>query len=216
MIFPASGDVWNRSKGVGRVLAANPWVAFYTNGAGTGNYDDIALVPANPVTLTVTPQSTANSTSGDTLLVNGRDLASQALTGVSANYGDVRFSITPNHNDSDVALFGTTTPYECLVWGDANNNIAVFWSAADSLRVTMTIGGVPSLSTWATGGGAIVAGTTYQARVLWTATQTRLYIDGVLRATVAAATGFATVPTVVYYGSDQLATNHNDVIYSPY
>jgi len=180
--------------------------------------NDVFVIPHNPVTLTVTPQSQVNSTSGNTLLSNGRDLASQPIVAgrVSANYGDVRFSYTPNHLAADVLKFGSPTPFVALIWGDGNNHIRLYWQAGSRFGFLLRANGAFTVTNWATGALVFIPGTPNQMRVVWTAASARLYVDGVLRATITAPTNFATVPNTIYWASNQAVSYHDDAAFGPY
>jgi len=44
------------------------------------------------------------------------------------------------HSAADVAKFGVATPYAMLLWGDATNYLAVYWSAANTLKIEYNAG----------------------------------------------------------------------------
>lgn len=189
-----------------------------TGGAVAARYsDDIFAIYMAAVTLTVTPQSQANSVYGAGLLLNGRDQGPQPIVAgtVSPSYADVRWSAALRHSDPNAVAF-SATPYLAVVWGDANNYAAVYWTAASTLRVIVMVGGVPTSANWATGGAFFTVGVSHQYRLLVTGTGARLYVDGVLRATAAAAVAWATVPTQIYWASTASYASHEDAVYAAY
>jgi len=217
LTFSADG-IWKHQCAVMRALISSTtsWNRIY--GAGALAYtDDIYLIALDPVTLTVTPASEANSQEGIGIRIDGRDAGPQTLTGLSANYGDVRWSIQPRHDDTEMVSFGNTTPMILRLWGDANNYIDVRFSAADTVQLRFNAAGAGEQSdTWATGGSYFTPGSTYQFRIVYSGSRMQLFVDGTLRITINATTGFSTIPATVYWGSDQNGEGQIDAVYGPY
>jgi len=212
---------WQHTVAVYRIRADNPTVRIvaWPTPSGDRFLDDIYLIALDPVTLTVTPASKDDSQEGIGIRIDGRDTGSQPVpTGVlSANYGDVRWSIQPRHDDTEMVSFGNTTPMILRLWGDANNYIDVRFSAADTVQLRFNAAGAGEQSdTWATGGSYFTPGSTYRFRIVYSSSRMQLFVDGTLRITINATTGFSTVPATVYWGSDQNGEGQIDAVYGPY
>jgi len=103
------------------------------------------------------------------------------------------------------------------LWGDANNYIDVRFSAADTVQLRFNAAGAGEQSdTWATGGSYFTPGSTYQFRIVYSGSRMQLFVDGTLRITINATTGFSTIPATVYWGSDQNGEGQIDAVYGPY
>jgi len=209
---------WTQKTWVVRCKANNPeWIAYSLTSTGTGYLDDAYLIDLDPVTLTATAASGDDSMEGIGIRIDGRDAGPQTLTGLSANYGDVRWSIQPRHDDTEMVSFGNTTPMILRLWGDANNYIDVRFSAADTVQLRFNAAGAGEQSdTWATGGSYFTPGSTYQFRVVYSASRMQLFVDGTLRITINATTGFSTVPATAYWGSGNAGINQIDAVFGPY
>jgi hypothetical protein len=199
-------NVWQRLQCVFRATGTTTTLQF-TSGSGVTWYlDDVDCGALTAVTLTVTPASAANSTETSGLRNDGRDTTVQNVTaadGVSATAFTVKTGITPRHSAAVVAKFGELTPYWFHLWGDATNYAAVYWSAANTLKLEYNAGGAGVQSQTWDATAAIVAGTTYALEVMATPTGMILKIGDVTKATITAAVNFSVTPTVIYWGSKQ-------------
>ena len=168
------------------------------------------------VTLTVTPASQANSTETSGLRVDGRDTLTQTPGAglLGATSGLIKFRMTPRHSAANVAKFGETTPYLMHAWGDASNYLALYWSAANTLKLEQNANGAGVQSSTWDATGAIVAGTTYACEVEYNATAVTLTVDSTLRITVTAAVNFTTALTTIYWGHKQDGTKQADATFS--
>jgi hypothetical protein len=204
---------WTRLFGVFRATAATIHVQFTATDATTFYVDDVSVITMDDVSLTVTPASAANSVESGGIRVDGLDLCTQPIPAgrLFATQGWIRFRCIPRHNDADAAKFGFAQPQLAYIWGDANNAIELFWGAANLLTLGRTASGVWAAQAWAPG-GAIVPGGNYLMEIRYSPTDMQLFVDGVLRITVAAATLFAVVPTLCYIGT-WYATAQNDAVY---
>ena len=166
------------------------------------------------VTLTCTPASQANSLEGTGIRVDGLDRLTQPTTAITANSGRIRFTYTPRHSASTVALFGNATPTIAHIYGDANNYIILDWSAANTIRLRYNAGGAGvQTGTW-NATGAIVAGTNYNFDLRYTGSGMKLYINGALVITISAGVSFSVIPTTAYWGSDSSTTQQVDAVFS--
>jgi len=167
----------------------------------------------NNVSLTVTPASKANSTESTGLRVDGDDEATQTIANLTATSGHIRTGATPRHSAADAVKFGNTSAYILEAYGAADNYIRAYWSGANEITLAFNDGGGEHSDTWdAT--GAIVAGTTYQITVDYSATAMTFSIGGDAKITITTAINFATVPTDIYWGHAQDGTKQADASFS--
>lgn len=209
-------NVWQRLVGVFRATGATTTLQF-TAGSGVTFYvDDVDVGALSAVSLTVTPASLANSTETTGLRVDGRDTAVQADSegALTATSGTIKWRMTPRHSAADVLKFGETTPYVLHAWGNATNYIAVYWSAANTLKLEYNAGGAGVQSGTYNATGAIVAGTTYSLEVAYTGTGATLKINDTTQITVTAAVSFATLPSNAYWGHKQDGTSQYDATFA--
>jgi len=188
-------------------------------GAGPVYSDDVFAILMDSITLTVTPASEANSAEDTGLRVDGRDDCQQPIPAgyFAPSFGLVMFNWTPRHDDSDIIDWGNATPHVFWAAGPVANYIRLYWTAADNLRLEVQVGGIASSADWATGGGAIVAGTTYTVRVFYTGVSIYLYVDGVLRITVSPAAGIdftGDIPQGMFWGSNATPAQHVDATFA--
>lgn len=210
---------WKHITGVARRTgAAIADTGMRGRAAGPLYYDDIFAFTLDPVTLTVTPASAANSLEGTGVRVDGLDrLTSVVPAGyLSANNGDIRWKWTPRHGDTEAVSFGNTASRIATLIGNGNNYIIIYWVAADTLRLQYVANGAASqFNQWATGGSAFTPGTEYEMRLRYWATRMILYVDGVARNIINAATGFVwPTPTTLYFGTQNTGTNQVDAVFS--
>ena len=186
--------------------------------ASAGYVDDYAGIALDAVTLTVTPASEANSLESGGLRIDGYDRAPQPVVAgeIGATWGDIRWQTGPRHGDTEFPLFGNGTPYFWRLQGDANNYIEVLVSAADTIMVRFNANGAGAVNnTWATGGAFFTPDTQHLFRLRWTAAQMQLYVDGTVRVTVVAPTGFVwPFPLALWWGSDQLGAQQIDAVFA--
>ena len=149
-------NVWQKLTCVFRATSTTTTLQF-TSGSGVTWYlDDVDVGALTAVTLTVTPASLANATETTGIRVGGRSTLTQPIPAgeIGAQSGVIKRRTTPRHSSAVVAKFGELTPYVAHIWGDATNYIAVYWSAANTLKLEYNAGGAGVQSgTWdATGG----------------------------------------------------------------
>jgi hypothetical protein len=215
--FPDSNSTdWKLYSRVFRAILVAGEMKMITWGLAVQNryIDDAYVILMDDVTLTCTPTSAANSVESGGLRVDGWDTCTQPIPAnrMFAIFGWSRVRGILRHDDADVLKFGNATPTVCEWWGDANNYIYIDWSAANTLRLTFrAAGGAVNTGTWVTG-GVIAVGTSYLVEIIYTAAQMVLMIDGVVRVTIAAATGFITIPATFYGGSLQAGTQQGDLV----
>jgi len=171
------------------------------------------------ITLTVTPASQANSLESGGIRVDGMDVGDANVPAgyFSATFGWFRWGIANRHGDTEIALFGNATPVEALAYFDANNYVLVDWAAADTMRLTVVVGGVNTTANWATGGAYFVPDVKSVAEARWTSGNCVLIVDGATVITVTPGAGInfgASTPNVVYYGGDENALQQVDAVFS--
>ena len=163
------------------------------------------------ITLTATPASAANSAESGGLRIDGYDSLTQPIARIFPTIGDIRFTYRPRHADPIVASLGNATPYVCRLMGVANY-IDLYWSAASTLTLAYN-DGVVRFTNWATGGAIFTPDTSYAMRITYSGAGMRLYIDGILRITVAIAPNFTgDLPVIAYWGSDDAGAQQNDIV----
>lgn len=207
---------WTHKSGILRVLSTGMQIYIYPAPFGTPPVrwlDDVYTFALTPVTLTTTAATEDNSTESAGLRIDGRDTASQTISNLAATSGRIRFGYTPRHSAADVAKFGNATSYIVELYGDSNNYIRVYWSAANTITLAFNDGGGEHTQTWdAT--GAIMAGTTYQMQIDYNASQMTLSVDGMVKATITTSLSFATIPITAYWGSSQAGASQADALFA--
>ncbi len=207
---------WAHVVSVGRAIHAT--LQSRLNGGGVETYvDDLYAFELDAVSLTVTPANEANSAEGSGLRVDGRDTLTQPIPAGSLgeSSGKIRFNWTPRHNAADAIAFGNVLPNIAMLWDASTNYIRVRWSAANTIQLTVFIGGANSAVWDAT--GLIVAGTAYLIEIEYNATQCTLTVDGTLRITVTPGAGVnfvAGIPDTAYWGSSNVGVNQVDAVFS--
>lgn len=216
----STGDpaYWQHAAGVWRATSTGFRVLpTGVAGAAADRFsDDWYAIALDAVTLTITPASQANSLEGTGIRVDGYDGCQDLIEDgeITANAGDIRWPWTPRHSDAQAVAFDATA-WIMRTDGGVNNFIDVVWNVANNLRLQFNANGAGiQIGDWATGGGQIVPGTTYQMRVRWWANRMRLYIDDVLRITITAPTGFVwPFPVPHYWGSTDTLVSHCDAVF---
>jgi hypothetical protein len=208
-----SPGAWKHNVKIGRVGAANPVLSIDGN-SDSWYLDDLYAILLDDVSLTVTPASAANSVESGGIRVDGLDNCRQAIPvgRLFATQGWIRFRYIPRHNGADVLKFGITATELALIWGNANNFIELYWSAAGTIKLATIYGGVYDDNNWVTA-GYIVAGNSYLFEIRYAPTGLQLLVDNVVRTTVPAVTGYAVAATQFYPGNDNATTHHNDAVF---
>jgi len=163
-----------------------------------GYVDDIYAFELDDVSLTVTPASYANSLENtDELRVDGRDTCTQPSGAfLTASRGWVRCNIRPRHDPADILAFGNI-PYWIEIWGDANNYIGVYGSAANTMILGANIAGGGLVWNLWNCAGAWSADDELQVEIDYYPSFIWLKVDGAVVATITTPVAFSTVPTEV-------------------
>jgi hypothetical protein len=113
-----------------------------------------------------------------------------------------------------VALFGIALPVWCEFYYNNDNRIVLSWASANTMQFGIIAKTVLTTGNWATGGGAIVAGTKYLVEMAYKGGVATLKIGGVLRVTLTGSLELAASPTLAYWGNYNLMTTPSDVVIS--
>ena len=148
--------------------------------------DHLYLFELNDVSLTVTPANLANSAENGGLRVDGRDTCTQPIpVGIlSSTAGLIKFNWIPRHAAGDFWDFqGEALTYLLQIEGGGAVEIIILAISGTLLQVQFNDGGGAHNSAF-NAAGIIQAGTEYQVKIKYTASQMQLLIDGVVRATI--------------------------------
>jgi len=210
------GGYWRHVCGVGRALNTGRQFNILAEAARTQTQytDDMYIIALDAVSLTVTPASLANSTEGTGIRNDGADTTTMPLKNLKANSGIIQFNYTPRHNAADMLKFGSTSA-SIFVFSDGINNYLSFeWSAANTLRLRIRSNAASETTATWNATGAIVAGTTYKIKIVYTAGGCKAYIDGVERINNLTPILFNIAGmTVAYFGGSAASVN-SDAVFS--
>jgi len=207
---------WSLANLVGRQSAAlnRIYINALAGASGERFLDDVYAFKLDAVSITATPASEANSAESSGIRVDGLDTLTQPIVAgsIATTSGKIRMNYIPRHDAADVAKFGETTPYILDAYGDADDYIRLYWSAANTITLLyQSDGGGEQSDTWdAT--GAIAADTTYLIEIEYSSTQMTLSVDGAVKITIAAAVSFGTVPATFYAMTKQDGLNIGDAV----
>jgi len=210
-----TNDSWTRLAGVNRASAASSDQQWLSNASQTYYLDDVYSFGLNNISLTVTAATSANSTEPSGHRVDGLDTLTQSISNISGSSGNIRVVYTPRHSAADIAKFDVATPYVFHAYNNTNDYIALYWSAANTIKLEYSMNGSTGNGTWdAT--GAILAGTSYIITVNYTGGDTMiLSVDGTARITLSSIpASFGTTPTTMYWGTKQDGTLQSDATFS--
>jgi len=185
---------WILSQDVRRATAANPTLIINpesTTPAGIRYLDDAGAIALDPITLTVTPRTYANSletiTAIQGLSIDGFDLCTQPVDRITATRGRFRFRVLFRHDPADWFDFGQALCPIVYQWENANNYIYLAITAADTITLTYNAQGAGAVTgNWTPTG--LAANTWYSFQVIYTAGYCQLRVDNV---TVINLAGFA-------------------------
>jgi len=208
-IVSSGNDAWVHVSGVFRATAASTDLQFTSNAAQTFYVDDVAVIALNPVSLTATPRSEANSIELGGLSIDGRDTCTQPTGRLTRTHGEIRFSAIPRHDMDEVGEWGQELSLESLFYFtiDANN------------RIFMRRGPTPRLELWVESNGAMLSAnwnTAWAAEdkwgfiVRWNPAKVWVLVNGVERFSIAWASPFTTDPSVgAFYWGTSFADGRN-------
>jgi len=216
VIFSLSSTSWASLKGVWRAPSNISALLFTTGSQCSASFkaDDAYHFQLTDVSLTVTPASAANSLESTGLRLDGNDTLTQSISGLTETAGTIRFKYTPRHKDAIANNFTDGTKPTILHFYSANpNNIQVYWEANNQLRVSLnSSAGGPFLGDWITNND-IIAGTTYDMELSYTASQMLLKVNGVTKITINQPINFATLPTTMRWGHTSNSVGQVDAVF---
>jgi len=205
---------WALTTGVWRATGNARTIILKDVGAVVGYTDDVYCFAMDPITLTVTPASEANSAEGTGIRVDGLDTLQQPIPVgyLRATEGHIRFAFTPRHTDADAISFGNGQAYVAIAQGDTNNYIYVRFAFANRIDMRFRVNGANADGNWASGGAYFVPGTRYTLDIVYTPSWARLYVNNIQRISVAPGFPFTTIPPTMYWGSAQDGTLQADIV----
>ena len=213
-----SNDAWELLTFVFRATAASTDLQFTSNAAQTFYVDDVAVIALDPVSLTVTPASEANSAESGGIRVVGRSTLTQPTGNyLKANEGRVMCRVRMRHAPADLVKFVevTGTPRIRLFRSVSVGGLNFQLYSALANRLTIYVfdsGGVSTVNADVTGlwvaDEQILVDFQYRGPNAW------LRINGVTVATLTTLSGFGTsVPITLYWGSDTTGVNQVDAVF---
>ena len=208
------GAAWNFVTTVGRVDDAGAQRIWVRGGAACAAFwDDFYAIALDPISLTVTPASQANSLEGTGIRVDGGDGAVQPILPgqLQTSIGHVRFYMTFRHSAAILNNFAGGSVYYADFNFDVNRRFILYSTGANQIRLLFNDGGgVHSVSWDCT--GLIVAGIRYKFDIVYTPYWMRLYQGGILRVENANPVNFTAVPNVANWGHQSGGALQGDVV----
>ncbi len=215
-----SPGVWLSGKGVGIANSDSSEVRIMAvyYGADTYYYDDIFFFPLDDVPITVISATAAESIENDRIRVDGADTYTHTLPTLTTTVGNIEFEYVPRYDAANVTNFGEATPHIAEFYGDSENYIKLYWSAANTITLMYDMDNSGEVSDTWDATGAISAGTPYAMEISYTGEgDMTLVVDGVTRITLSSIPeAFGTVPATAYWGSDSLGTQQGDAVFLPH
>jgi len=208
--------VWRYTTAVFRVVAANPsiYILADAGAAGARYIDDVVVTVSNPVSLTATPRSLANSVELGGLSIDGRDTCTQPTGRLTRTHGEIRFSAIPRHDMDEVGEWGQAGPHEYLFdLRPSGANRLILWRD-NTPRLTLFIesNAVSTTANWNT---AWAASTKWDFIIKWNPARVWGLVNGIERFSFAWASVFTADPATVYFGSDYNGTRQFDGVILP-
>jgi len=215
-------NTWTHYKYIGRGMQNSTFSNNYSATGYTGEsyrmsgyLDDLYRFALTGVDLTVTPASTQNSTESPGLRVDGADTLTQAVSGLTASSGAIKFKFTPRHDYGVVNLFGSTNPQIISLWADTSNYIYVNFTTASVLRVRGRFNDTSVIADWQN--PVLNAGTTYVFEISYqSGGNLVLKVNDTVRASNSGVAPFSVIPTTAYFGSDFSGAHQWDGAYTSF
>lgn len=196
-------SVWQTRQAVARTDAALALFpsAYATTTAGAARYlDDIAMIALNPVSLTATPRSEANSVELGGLSIDGRDTCTQPPGRLTRTHGEIRFSGNPRHDMDEVGEWGQPT-YESLMEmfaGGGTNRFILRRRNTPQLELVLTSNGATLNAVWPT---AWAAGEQWNFIVKWNPARFWVLVNGTERFSLAWLSPFTVDISPIWWGT---------------
>ena len=211
--------VWSYTRAMFRVVAADPTIYITADaGAGAVRYvDDISIAGGDPVTLTVTPASEANSAESHGIRVDGFDALTQpVLNRLKARSGHIVWRGLLRHAPANLVAFWEGAEVTLLdAFGAAANYARVRATVLNTVDTRFDDGGGVQTVNWAAA-GAWAANDELFLELYWRGHFMQLAIAGIPVATINQPVDFAVLPTLLYWGLlNSGGTNADLVIKEP-
>ena len=210
----SSVAAWNLIKSVWRIVGTMSYQIRANVGAVGDRFSDDAFgFQLDPITLTVTPASEANSLEGTGIRVDGFDSLTQAIPvgTLQPSIGHIRFPVTFRHDAAELGGFGVALSTYARIWFNVTNNILLYAPGANNILMRFDDGGGAHAIPWDCT-GLIVAGTQYMFDIIYTPFWMRLYQDGIQRSEIVAVVNFANIPVTAYWINDVTAGRQGDAV----
>ena len=207
-----SSTAWTHWTQVGRRRNAQIW---YQKGRSAQHYvDDIYAFTLNPVSLTATPRSEANSVELGGLSIDGRDTCTQPTGRLTRTHGEIRFSANPRHDMDEVGEWGQAGITEFLIdlHMDANNRLFLRRRNTPQLYFSVRSNAAALTDTWNT---AWAAEERWNFIVRWNPARVWVLVNGVERLSIAWASVFTADLATIAWASYYLGDNQFDGVILP-
>jgi hypothetical protein len=216
-LFSHSGDVWSPLFAVGRATDVSPEIYLRAAGAASQFVDDIAMLALDPVTLTVTPASEANSAESNGIRVDGFDSLTQPVNNrIKARSGHIIWRGLLRHAPANLVAFWEGAEVTLLdAFGAAANYARVRATVLNTIDGRFDDGGGVQTANWAAA-GAWAANDELFLELYWRGHFMQLAVAGIPVATINQPVDFAVLPATLYWGLlNSGGTNIDTVIKEP-
>lgn len=212
---------WTYFKGVARrdISNGDQDFEFAAEGATTmeGKYDDIHSLLLDQVAVVAFTANKTESTELSGLRVDSLDTATQAINFIKNDVGSIKFNYTPTLSAANqLVLSQGTETYVGEWYGNSNNYIRLYWSAANTLTLQYSMAGTSASASWdAT--GSIVPMLSYLISIGYVANGSMiLKIDDEVKIELPnIPSGFSTPLSAAYWGSSRTGEHQADAIIAP-
>ena len=216
LLLQTAGAAWQLRTGVARGnVSARQYRQF-----GTGELfyaDDVYTFELDPVTLTATPASEANSAESGGIRVDGDDALTQpVLNRLKARSGHIVWRGLLRHAPANLVAFWEGAEVTLLdAFGAAANYARVRATVLNTVDTRFDDGGGVQTVNWAAA-GAWAANDELFLELYWRGHFMQLSVAGIPVATINQPVDFAVLPTILYWGLlNSGGTNIDTVIKEP-
>ncbi len=206
LVSKTGGAYWSHYPVIAR-YGGNVFKRVISMGSNTSTHytDDFYHFALTPVSLTVTPSTLTNSTETTGVRVDGADVHTEVVNSneILVNRGTIKFTFTPRHSFDIGSSFGVANPVIMHAYEDANNYIKLHKSDSTTLQLVAMIGGTQVGVGWTN--PTLNSGTSYPMIISYeSGGSLRLNVSGtdVGTTTISVGTTFSTVPSTIYWGTD--------------
>jgi len=207
---------WRHYSAVGRVVTSGSGrCTIYSIDVNNKYVDDVYAFALTAVSLTVTPASEANSAESGGIRVDGCDSCTQPVLAGYISPGSyyLQWKMRMRHAPADLLAFlETTDVYAMYLFGDATNYVSLRPTAANTYTLEFNDGGGVHSVNWNCA-GAWVADAELRFRIIGRPTATFLMVNNTVVATINQPLSFVTLPTLVYWGSNNSGARQLDAVF---